>query len=69
MFLVKNLLQESGVYMVIATDMAQPVILDVGESDSVYARLATHDRRDCWEKYARGRQMRYYAYYCGWSSA
>lgn len=42
-----------GVYIILINGLL-PVILDVGESESVRSRVINHDRKDCWLRNSHG---------------
>ena len=41
---------DSGVYVVTCGQDPGAAVLDVGQSDDVRERIASHDREDCWRK-------------------
>lgn len=44
----------SGVYVIYCQIADVWKVIDVGESVNLQTRLATHDRKKCWEKYCNG---------------
>ena len=58
----KNAPRYSGVYIVCAVVwLGRPQVLYIGESDNIASRMAGHDRREDWEREARGRPLIFYA--------
>jgi hypothetical protein len=55
----KMLKAEPGIYLA----WANRKVLDIGEAEDVQARIANHDRRDCWLKHAAGATLYYGAHY------
>lgn len=48
---VYSLRNESGVYVILGRkDTNNLNIIDVGESENVYSRVANHERQSCWEE-------------------
>lgn len=41
---------QSGVYIVLGSMVTGYSVIDVGESQNVWERLACHDREDCWKR-------------------
>lgn len=56
----------SGVYAVLDLRGGEYYVVDVGESATVRTRVATHDRRPCWNRNVRG-ELRYAAHYTPYS--
>lgn len=60
-----SLKDQSGVYAILGRNAATETwkVVDVGESGGLQARVANHDRADCWKsrKYAA---LNVAAYYC-----
>jgi len=60
----ERLQAEPGIYMVFANQK----IIDIGESENIQDRLQNHDRKDCWQRYAKGSTIYYAAHYMQGSS-
>ena len=57
-----NAARYPGVYIVCARVwLGRHQVLYIGESDNIASRMAGHDRREDWEREARGRQLIFYA--------
>ena len=51
-----------GVYIVYAKAwLGEPQVLYIGESNNIASRMARHERREDWEREARGRPLMFYA--------
>ncbi len=53
---------EAGVYAVLDNRNGNRVLIDVGYAKDVRQRVQEHDRKDCWERSARGKLE--FAVYC-----
>ena len=50
-----------GVYIVCAEVwLGRPQVLYIGESDNIASRMSGHDRREDWEREARGQPLSFY---------
>ncbi len=49
-FNIDQVAEGSGVYIILCDNPNKDKfeIIDIGESEDVYSRLKTHDRKDCW---------------------
>jgi len=51
---LNDILNVSGVYVIICNENGKRFVIDVGESGSLNDRLNSHDREDCWKKNCKG---------------
>jgi len=58
------LLKQSGVYLISVFDGTRHVVLDIGESHDIHARISNHDRADQWQLHAGGLPLHVSTYYC-----
>ncbi len=61
----KLLKATAGVYIV----WTEKSVLDLGEAEDVQARVASHDRKDCWQRNAGGAVIYFGAHYMPGSTA
>jgi hypothetical protein len=57
-----SLRNAAGVYAILDERADSYYVLDVGESGEVKDRVESHDRRQCWKRYAQG-PIRYAVHY------
>ena len=53
-FSTESLQDRSGVYAIIDRRDAGDFLVDVGESATLKTRVENHDRKDCWNRNAKG---------------
>ena len=57
-----NVPRYPGVYVVFAmVGLGKPQVLYIGESNNIASRMVGHERREDWEREARGRPLMFYA--------
>lgn len=63
---IDQIANKSGVYSVLtrASGTDSYTIVDIGESATVFERLASHDRAHDWERCTKAAGLSYAAYYC-----
>ncbi len=49
---VDYLLRQSGVYLISVFNGTHHVVLDIGESHNIHARVSNHDRANQWQRHA-----------------
>jgi len=59
---VENLLNRSGVYLIVDQQKTNNVLVDVGESSEVKNRIENHDRKSCWNQNCVGKLTAYVLY-------